>query len=141
MSVADNKPKFEKRDQACNFNVQPVAVKLQNSETKKIGDNLGNFRKNIIDEDFLKKSHVPFANVRQKIANANASAPAVNMKFSTSPYAAPHSSAQQIKHGSENSKLPFSPTRRGKADDARDPFAGLSKTQYMWQTPTVMQNF
>ena len=28
MSVADNKQKFEKRDQSTNFNVQPVAVKL-----------------------------------------------------------------------------------------------------------------
>jgi len=62
--VVDNKQKFQKRDQTCNFSVQPVAVKLQNSETKKIGENLDSFVKNQIDEDFLKKSHVPFANVR-----------------------------------------------------------------------------
>ena len=57
----------------------------------------------------------------------------LNTKFSASPYAPkPQNAAQQIKHGSENSRLPFSPTMRGKADGARDGFQGLSKTQFKW---------
>ena len=79
--------------------------------------------KNEIDEDFLRKSHVPFANIRQKIANANAAAPTLNMKFSASPkIVKPTEHATQIKQGSETSKLPFSPTRRGKHDN--DPASG-----------------
>ena len=41
-------------------------MKLQNSEVKRIGDTLDRFVKNEIDQDFLKRSHMPFASVRNK---------------------------------------------------------------------------
>lgn len=39
---------------------------LKNSETKKIGDKTKPIA-NIIDQEDLKKSHIPFASIKQKI--------------------------------------------------------------------------
>ena len=55
---------YKKNDQTQNFKIQPQ-MKLQNSETKKIGDTLDRFVKNEIDQDFLKRSHLPFAQVKE----------------------------------------------------------------------------
>ena len=54
---------YKQRGEQQNFKIQPQQ-RLQNSETKKIGDTLDRFVKNEIDQDFLKRSHLPFAHVR-----------------------------------------------------------------------------
>ena len=62
----DERVAFKQRGERQNFRIQPQQ-QLPNSDTKRIGDTLDRFVKNEIDQDFLKRSHLPFAHVRQKI--------------------------------------------------------------------------
>lgn len=64
--LVNERESFKKNDQTQNFKIQPQ-MKLANSETKRIGDTLERFVKNEIDQDFLKRSHMPFAAIREQI--------------------------------------------------------------------------
>ena len=123
-------------------------MKLQNSEVKRIGDTLDRFVKNEIDQDFLKRSHMPFASIRNKIEDKR---PEIKTSFGMtsatsfpslkpSPTAAspPRSKdhAMSFKRSSEVSNVPFSMNARGRLDDARDRNNTLTKTSFAWKAPT-----
>lgn len=61
--MQSNKLKAENQ----NFKIQPNRA-LQNSETKRIGDKIDSFQKNEIDLNSLKRSHVPFANIKSALS-------------------------------------------------------------------------
>ncbi len=47
--------------------------------------------------------------------------------------------AYQFKRSSEVGNVPFSQTKRGPHDDARDRNNTLTKTSFAWKTPSVMK--
>lgn len=125
------------------------------SETKKIGDTLDRFVKNEIDQDFLKRSHMPFAHIRAQIQPNNGqerfsksfmqeptSSGLRNSTMTNSPIKA--GTVKELAHGfkrtSENGHVPFAATQRtGKDLDARFRKDSLTKTSFAWKAPTCMK--
>lgn len=70
---------FKQKDLKQNFEIKSTQ-KMMNSETKKIGDTLDRFVKNEIDQDFLKRSHLPFAHVKAQMAQNQRPGP-INSNF------------------------------------------------------------
>lgn len=60
---------YKKRDEKQSFKIHGTQ-KMQNSDAKRVGDTLDRFVKNEIDEDFLKRSHLPFNSVKHQIATS-----------------------------------------------------------------------
>ena len=54
---------YKKNDEKQSFKIHGTQ-NMTNSPMKRVGDTLDRFVKNEIDEDFLKRSHLPFASVR-----------------------------------------------------------------------------
>ena len=59
---------YRNREYRQNFRIQSSTQRPgMESDTKKIGDFVERFVKNEIDQDFLKRSHLPFAKVKETI--------------------------------------------------------------------------
>ena len=119
---------------------------LYNSETKNIGDHKGEGIDNIIDQDDLKASHVPFdaKKTRDKLytsfygstnKTAVASKAAKDMGRIKQEYTT-------FKNHGDGSKLPFSPTKRnrlerdfGRFDAVNGYSKSVSTATYKWKVP------
>lgn len=143
------------RDEQCSFKIYPTQ-KMTNSETKRIGDTLDRFVKNEIDQDFLKRSHLPFANVRQQISetqkpqmssNGYSFSPvnllaAVRPSVTGSPARKGEKElAIQFKQQSEAGNVPFSSARRSGREEANSKMniTTVNAQTFAWKVPTVMQ--
>ena len=117
----------------------------KNSEVKKVGDAGNKFEDNIIDQDFLKRSHVPFASVKNQMFKDSQEKRHVTLspnvlidKLKTGSYNLGRFNSQ-FKTPFENSNLPFSPTQRFDTDNSKKQFASLNKTNFSWKSPTYMK--
>lgn len=135
--AVENKYKIEKQ----NFKVKPDK-ELHNSATKKIGDRT-HFVANIIDQEDLKRSHIPFASIKSKIGNDQ------KMRNEFSPSKTSYKTFQEVKMDfaahkdmSVTSRLPFSQIMRKPIEvkiSSQNPDHTYNKTNFTWKSPTVMQ--
>lgn len=101
-----------------NFEIKPVH-NMPNSTTKNVGDHRGKGIENIIDQNDLKISHLPFKNT--------------GVTAGKTPYSQIHGTsnssqiAEQVRNYSQAARVPFSPQMRVRSDD--NPVARLASVQ------------
>lgn len=92
--------KLEYGAEKSNFKIQPEKPFL-NSETKQIGEHKGKGIENLIDQEDLKRSHMPFS--YQEVTKMNRNGPRTQSVISSK------SDYLNVKNSHMQSKIPFSP--------------------------------
>ena len=137
----ENKERIERQ----NFTIKPQ-MPLANSDTKNIGDHQGRGINNLIDQDDLKASHVPFDGSKNKDKLYSSFYGSTNKTIAATKNAKDMGTVKQqysnLKTLGERSKLPFSPQKRNRVErdyNKFDSVNGYSKSTssatYQWKVP------
>ena len=112
-TAEENKERIERQ----NFKIKPVQ-ELPNSETKNVGDHKGKGINNIIDQDSLKRSNMPFAKIKSN------EKPAASVATVKPPYALSHTRNHynEIKSFGSAARVPFSPEKRNRVERSYNKF-------------------
>lgn len=159
-NLVGEREEYKKRGEQQNFKI-PGQNRQLNSETKKVGDTLDRFVKNEIDQDFLKRSHLPFAAVRNKISHTQRPELASSSGFGSTNLGTGMSSkgfqrsvinaplspgkpvqkaeAMIIKTQSEVGNVPFSQAHRvSRINESKERNNTMTASTFAWKSPTVM---
>lgn len=137
---------FKENIERQNFTIQHDK-ELQNTDTKHIGEHKGKGVDNVIDQDDLKASHVPIPkSERDKLKILNSFYGSTNLSpgltNSKDHIIAQRREYRSYKDGSEESKVPFSHTRRNRLERTYDKFdkvngygASVNTATFSWKVP------
>ena len=138
---------FKENIEKQNFTIQHDK-ELANTDTKYIGTHKGKGIDNIIDQDDLKRSHVPIPSshkdklriLKSFYGSTNG---ATGLTRTRDQLMAQKQEYSVFKSGAEESKLPFSQTRRNRLERTYDKFdklngygASMNKAAFGWKVPT-----
>lgn len=138
---------FKENIERQNFTIQHDK-ELSNTDTKYIGTHKGKGIDNIIDQDDLKRSHVPIPSSQKdklKILKSFYGSTNVSpgLTRTRDHVLAVQKEYTAFKTGSEESKVPFSNTRRNRLERTYDKFdklngygASTNKATFGWKVPT-----
>jgi len=138
---------FKEHIERQNFTIQHDK-ELANTDTKHIGTHQGQGIDNIIDQEDLKRSHVPIPSTRNDRLHIlrsfyGSTNGAVGQTKTREQVRNIHKAYSAFKTGSEESKIPFSSTRRNRLERTYDKFdkvngygASVNTATFGWKVPT-----